>query len=118
MRWESRRFSAWRFAFSVSTERWLIVVAAGDGLSIASAAAARTAACRSAWRWMNERCTPARSDIDAAPLGDDIAVVVDDPQDPCGQSAASLLEDRFGRNVLATHVKVVRRPRLPVHQGG
>jgi hypothetical protein len=42
-RWARRRFSAWRFAFSVSTERWLMVVAAGDGFSIASAA------CRSAW---------------------------------------------------------------------
>lgn len=48
--------------------------------------------------------------IGAAAYRDDIEVVVDDPQHPPGYSAASLLQDWFGRNILVSQVKVVRKP--------
>jgi len=44
MRWDSRRLSAWRLAFSGEHGAVADAVAAGEGLLIASAAAARTAA--------------------------------------------------------------------------
>src|SRR6266702_743764 len=59
--WASLRFCSCRLAFSASTDRWLIAVDAGDGSVVASAAALRTAACRSGCRCMNERCTLALS---------------------------------------------------------
>src|SRR5258708_29080877 len=61
MCWASRRFCSCRLAFSASAERWLMAVAAGDGSLMASADALSTAACRSGWRWMNERWTAARA---------------------------------------------------------
>jgi hypothetical protein len=42
---------------SASTDRWLIAVDAGGGAVVVPGVAWSTAACRSACRWMNERCT-------------------------------------------------------------
>src|SRR6266542_3555391 len=59
MRCWRRRACSYRFALSASRDRRLTVAVAWPGSVPAAggSAAARTAACRSGWRWMNERCT-------------------------------------------------------------